>query len=244
MLALGAVRRILGRSDGERRLERADLPFTAGMVLLDILAPILLMRGLSSAAAANVSLLNNFEIPATAVTALAIFREKVSRRLWLAIGLVTAACMLLSLEGTASLSFSPGSLLVLLACVCWGFENNCTRRLSEKDPLEIVVVKGLCSGTGALLIALLRGERPAGIAAPAAAMLLGFVAYGLSIFFYIRAQRILGAARTSTYYAVAPFLGTALSLILFREAPPLLFWTALPVMALGTYFAATDRPAA
>ena len=96
---------------------------------------------------------------ATAVTALAVFREAVSKRLWLAIALVTASSLLLSFEDMSSLSFSWGSLLVLLACVCWGFENNCTRMLSSKDPLEIVVIKGFGSGLGSMMIALVLGER-------------------------------------------------------------------------------------
>jgi drug/metabolite transporter (DMT)-like permease len=74
-----------------------------------------------------------------------------------------------------------------------------------------------------------------------AALLLGFAAYGLSIFFYIRAQRDLGAAKTSAYYAVAPFLGVAFSLILFKGRPNLQFFIALAIMIIGTYFSVTDN---
>ena len=127
------------------RLTRRQLPFTLGMILLDIAAPILLMLGLARAPAAHVSLLNNFEIVATSLFALLLFHERISRRVWCAIFLITAASMLLSFEGVQSLRFSSGSLLVLGACLCWGLENNCTRALSEKDPLQIVVVKGFGS---------------------------------------------------------------------------------------------------
>lgn len=240
MLAVGGAERALGTPRTERRLAKADLPYLTAMVLLDIAAPILLMCGLRGAAAANVSLLNNFEIVATSVIALVLFGEHISRRLWLGIGLVTAACALLSVEGSGSFAFSGGSLLVLLACVCWGFENNCTRMLSAKDPLQTVVVKGLCSGSGSLCIALAAGERLPRPALGAAALLLGLVAYGLSIYFYIRAQRLLGAARTSTFYAASPFIGAALSFALFGTPLSPLFDAALALMAAGTWFASTE----
>ncbi|MEG2701587.1 MAG: DMT family transporter, partial [Clostridia bacterium] len=150
------------------------------------------------------------------------------------------ASILLSVEDMRSFSFSFGSIFVLLACVCWGFENNCTRMLSSKNPLQIVVIKGFCSGLGSLLIALLLGEAIADGIYVLAALALGFVAYGLSILFYIYAQRELGAAKTSAYYAVAPFIGAALALVIFREIPSVSFVVALLIMIAGTYFAATD----
>ena len=239
MLLVGLVRKGMGQAAGEKRLTRKDLPYAAGMILLDSAAPICLMGGLTTATPANASLLNNFEIVATALIALVIFKEPVGRRLWLAIGCITLSCMLLSFEDASSLHFSSGSLLVLLACVFWGFENNCTRMMSESDPLEIVVLKGFGSGLGSLFIALFLGEELPGGRVLWSALGLGFVAYGLSIFFYVHAQRKLGAARTSTYYAVAPFFGVFLSLLLFQELPGLLFLPALLLMGLGTYLAST-----
>lgn len=236
----GILFRLTGRTMKEQPLTKRDLPFTAGMVALDIAAPIFLMAGLSMTTAANASLLNNFEIVATSLIALLFFQEKISKRLWLGIGLVTLASMILSFEGTGGLSFSLGSLLVLLACVCWGLENNCTRRLSGKNPIQIVIIKGLFSGSGSLLIALFLGERAGGAASVLWALLLGFVAYGLSICFYIYAQRVLGAAKTSAFYAVAPFIGVVLSLILFHQLPNVSFILALLVMAAGTWFVSTD----
>ena len=113
--------------------------------------------------------------------------------------------------------------------------------MSIKDPLEIVVIKGFGSGIGALLIALSLGERTNNILYIIAALLLGFFAYGLSIFFYIYAQRDLGAAKTSAYYAIAPFIGVGLSLIIFREIPSWSFVIALLIMIIGTYFASTEE---
>lgn len=238
-LGVGAMRLFSRRTD-EKPLSRRDLPYTVGMIVLDIAAPVCLMLGLARTTSANAALLNNFEIAATSVIALVLFREAVSRRLWCAIALVTAASILLSIEDSSSFAFSTGSLLVLLAYVCWGFENNCTRMLSTKNPLEIVIVKGFGSGLGSLALALCVGEALPAPGRVLPALLLGFVAYGLSIFFYIRAQRALGAAKTSAYYAAAPFIGVALSLLIFRQRPSGLFLLALAVMLAGAYLAAMD----
>ena len=224
------------------KFTKADLPYTAAMIGLDIAAPIFLLLGLSYTTAANASLLNNFEIVATALIALAVFRERISARLWTGIFFVTLSCALLSFEDLSGFTFSFGSLFILLACVCWGIENNCTRRLSSKDPLMIVLLKGTFSGLGSVIIAFIIGERITVLWSVFAVLAVGFVAYGLSIFFYVYAQRTLGAARTSAYYAVAPFIGTFLSLLIFRDVPKITFFIALAVMVLGAWLCAKDEP--
>ena len=238
MLLLGMARQRLKIGKNEQKLTRTDLPFAVGMIVLDIAAPICLMIGLTSTTSANASLLNNFEIVATSVIALLVFKEAIGKRLWLAIGLITLSSAILSMEDASSLHFSTGSLFVLLACICWGFENNCTRMMSQSDPLEIVVLKGFGSGLGSLAIAFVAGEQLPPLRLILCALLLGFVSYGLSIFFYVYAQRKLGAAKTSAYYAISPFIGVLLSLLIFQEMPSLSFWAALLIMALGAYFAA------
>ena len=238
MLGVGAVRKAVERTPSERRLGRKDLPYALSMIVLDIAAPVFLMLGLSATDSANVSLLNNFEIVATSLIARLFFKEAISYRLWLAIALITLSSVVLSIGDAASLQFSGGSLFVILACVCWGFENNCTRMMADHDPLEVVVLKGFGSGLGALLIALGAGEKWPSPSLIPAILLLGFVSYGLSIFFYVYAQRGLGASLTSAFYAVAPFIGVILSLLVFRELPGSRFFVALAIMAVGTYFAA------
>ncbi len=240
MFVLGLVRRGVKALPQESHLTRRDLPYTVGMVLLDIAAPICLMVGLTRTTSANASLLNNFEIVATALIALMVFGEKISRRLWLAIGLITLSSMILSFEDAASLDFSFGSLFVLAACVCWGFENNCTRMMSASDPLEIVVIKGFGSGLGSLVLALALGEPLPPLRVLPVVLGLGFVAYGLSIFFYVYAQRRLGAAKTSAYYSVAPIIGVLLSRLILKEANTQVFLIALAIMMAGAYFASTD----
>lgn len=240
MGAIWLIRKSAKIKRTEAPLTRSDLPYTLLMILLDIAAPILLMLGIKGSSAASASLLNNFEIVATSLIALLIFKETISPKLWIAILLVTVSAILLSIEKGESFSLSSGSLMVLGACVCWGFENNCTRQLSEKNPLEIVIVKGFGSGTGAFLVALMTGECLPALWPLILSLLLGLVAYGLSIFFYIHAQRHLGAAKTSAYYAFAPFIGALLSLLLFQKMPDFLFWIALPVMIAGAWLAATE----
>ena len=242
MGVIALVRRAAKINQGEERLTKSDLPYTVAMVVLDIAAPIFLLLGLSFTTAANASLLNNFEIVATSIIALMVFKEKISTRLWGGILFVTLSCALLSIEDISSLQFSGGSLFILLACLCWGIENNCTRRLSDKDPLQIVVVKGLCSGAGSIFIGLILGERITAWWSILAVLGVGFVAYGLSIFFYVYAQRSLGAARTSAYYAVAPFIGAFLSLIIFRDIPKYTYFIALALMVVGAWLCSSDEP--
>ena len=240
MALLGRARTRMGLGCREMQLTRKDMPYTVGMVLLDIAAPIFLMVGLRRTTAANASLLNNFEIVATSIIALLVFREKIGKRLWAAIGLITLSSILLSVEDAGSFRFSIGSLFVLAACLCWGMENNCTRCLSRGDPLEIVVIKGFGSGLGSVLIGLAVGEAVPSPGEIVVILLLGFVAYGLSIYFYVYAQRDLGAAKTNAYYAVAPFIGVLLSLVIFREMPGALFFPALAIMAAGTWITSRD----
>ena len=242
MGVIALIRRLQKAERTEEKITKADLPYTLAMILLDIAAPIFLLLGLSYTTAANASLLNNFEIVATAVIALMIFKERISPRLWIGILFVTASCVLLSFEDVSSLKFSIGSLFILLACVCWGIENNCTRRLSSKDPLEIVLLKGVFSGLGSVIIGLCIGERITALWSVFAVLAVGLVAYGLSIFFYVHAQRILGAARTSAYYAISPFIGALLSLMIFRDLPQYTYFIALVLMIIGAWLCSSDEP--
>lgn len=228
---------IYGKITKEREhsesLTKAELPYTIGMILLDIAAPILLMLGLGSTNSANASLLNNFEIVATSCIAFLIFKEMLSKKLTFAIILVTIASITLSFEGKGSFQFNTGSLLVLAASCCWGLENNCTRMLSSKSSVQITTIKGLFSGLGSLIVALIVGENLPEIIWMIADLLLGFVAYGLSINFYIKAQKHLGAAKTSAYYSIAPFLGVFFGIVLLNETPCIQFYIGLIIMIIA-----------
>jgi len=240
MLIYGLVNKTFHKGTKKELLTKKELPYTIAMVLLDILAPILLMCGISRTTSANVSLLNNFEIVATSLIALIIFHEVISKKLWLAIGLVTLASMILSFEGNGAFLFNKGSLFVLGACTCWGFENNCTKMISNKSSEEIVIIKGFFSGIGSLIIALVLGESLPALKWILSVLALGFVAYGLSINFYIMAQKDLGAAKTSAYYSIAPFLGVAFSMIFLGERPAVQFYVALTIVVISTIIMTKD----
>lgn len=232
------------RSDTERRearIKRKEYPVLLGIIGLDIAAVMLLLFGLTLTNASNASLLNNFEIVATSLVAVTIFREKLTRQIWLAILLITLSCAVLSFDGTGSLNFSVGSVFILLGTACWGFENNCTRLLSINDPLEIVAFKGIGSGLGTLAIALCLNQTSHNIIFILLGLALGFGSYGLSLSFYILAQRELGAARTSAYYAITPFIGAGLSFAVFRDTPTLAFAIALPIMIAAILFIAREK---
>ena len=228
------------KEEKAERLTKQDLPYTIGMIVLDIAAPIFLMIGIKMGTASNASLLGNFEIVVTTLMALLIFKEQVSGKLWIAIGFITLSSIVLSFEGSGSFQFSIGSLFVILATCCWGLENNCTRKISDKSTYEIVLLKGIFSGGGSFTIAMVLGEKIPEMIYIAIVMLLGFVAYGLSIFLYIRAQRNLGAAKTSAYYAVAPFIGSFLAFVINGEKLAVEYFIGLALMLVGTVFVVYD----
>ena len=208
------------KEDKSERLTKQDLLYTVGMILLDIVAPIFLMIGIKMGTASNASLLGNFEIVATTLIALLIFKEKVSGKLWIAIGFITLSSIVLSFEGIGSLQ--------------------CTRKISEKSTYQIVLLKGIFSGGGAFVIAVLLGEKIPEMKYIVMIMLLGYVSYGLSIFLYIRAQRNLGAAKTSAYYAVAPFVGSFLAFAVNGEKLAVEYFVGLALMFIGTVFVVYD----
>ena len=240
MLSCGLACKYSGKTKPAELLTVKELPYTVAMIVLDIAAPILLMLGLTMTSSANASLLNNFEIVATSLIAFFVFREVISRHLRIALILVVLSSIILGYEGSGSFLFNKGSLLVLGACICWGIENNCTRKLSSKSSAEIVIIKGIFSGLGSLIVAFICGEPLPQLQWILIILLLGFVSYGLSINFYILAQKDLGAAKTGAYYAAAPFIGVLFSLVILGERPAFQFYIGLAVMLAATVFIIRD----
>ncbi len=240
LLIYSLISKAVGKNVISEPLTKKELPYTVAMVILDIAAPILLMIGITKCSSANVSLLNNLEIVATTLVAMVIFKETVSKKLAVAIALVVISGVILTFEGISAFDFSAGSLYVVGACACWGMENNCTRNLSHKSSVEITTIKGIFSGLGSILVGFLTGSLLPQWIYISAVMALGFVSYGLSINFYIMAQKELGAAKTSAYYAVAPFLGVLFSMLLLGEQPKLNFYIALVIMIAATLLIVKD----
>lgn len=241
VLIIYLFRKHIVKNDQEKSLDKHDLKYLLLMIILDIIAPILLLLAVSKSSASSISLLSNFEIVATALIALLIFKEPIGKYLWIGIIILTIAVILLSLDFNSGFSFSWYSLLVIGATTCYGLENNCTKKMSDKNPYQITMIKGLFSGSGALIIGLIIGERTSSIIYIILALILGFLAYGLSVFLYIRSERYLGAAKTSSYFSIAPFFGFILSFIIFKETPYFTFYIALALMIIGITFVIIDK---
>jgi drug/metabolite transporter (DMT)-like permease len=235
MLMYRAVRRGgVQAGEAEASVSGTDVPWLAGAVLTGgVAAPIVLLFSLRTTPAATASLLLNFEGVATTLIAVLAFKESSSRRVWGAIACVTLASILLSWQANAEWGISLGALGIVAACVLWGLDNNFTRNVSAKDPTVIVMIKGLAAGAFSLVLTALLGQPLPGIGVVLGSLLLGAVSYGLSIMLFVHAMRGLGSARTSALFGAAPFVGAALSFLLFRESLGLLALIAAPLMAIG-----------
>jgi len=231
---------IFFKKDRNLNLDKKDLPYAISMVLLDICAISLLMLSFSHTTGANISLIGNFELVATTFFAFFIFKERISKKLFLAIILITTACIILNFEGSESFVFNFGSFLVLLSALCWGLENNCTRMLSKKDTRQITTIKGIFSGFGSLALAILFNLPFPHIKWIISALIVGFLSYGLSVCFYIYAQRFLGAAKTGAYYSIAPYFGVIFCLVFLKEHPQAQLYSALFIMIIGGILTVLD----
>jgi drug/metabolite transporter (DMT)-like permease len=214
------------------RTNRKQLGLLGGAVFFGgMLAPVLLLLGLRSAPAASVSLWLTLETVATTVLAWGVFREHVDRRTWAAAVLVVTAGILLALpEGRTSLQAGG---LVVLACICWGLDNNMTSLISGYTPAQTTVVKGLVGGVANLTLGLLLEPVAMRPQLLLAALLVGALSYGISIMLYITSAQQLGASRSQMLFASSPFLGVLLAWTLFREPVLLVQLSAGAVMAAG-----------
>jgi drug/metabolite transporter (DMT)-like permease len=240
LAAVQGIRKLAGPPSKETPLARADMPRLAIAVLLGgIVAPVLLLLGLVRTSAAAAALLLNLEGVATMGLAWLAFRENVDRRLLLGALAITAGAALLSISapsgGSPAAGAALGPLLIAAACISWGIDNNVTRGLSGADPLQITMVKGLVAGTVNVSLALLSGAHLPSASLILTAALVGFFGYGVSLTFFVRALRYLGAARTSAYFSTAPFIGAVLALAIFSGTLSIPLVIAGGLMALGVY---------
>ncbi len=220
----------------EAPLQRRDWPWLAGATLAGgVAAPIVLLFSLENTPAATASLLLNFETVATTLIAILVFKEAISRRAVLAIGVITVASILLSWNASGEWGMSLAALGILAACTLWGIDNNLTRNISAQDPVTIAMFKGFGAGLFSLSLALSLGNPLPSVGVAVSAMLIGTLSYGLSIVLFVLAMRGMGAARTGALFGTAPLAGVALSFVLFQESPAPLFIVAAPLMLLGMF---------
>jgi drug/metabolite transporter (DMT)-like permease len=224
------------------KLTVRDLPWLTGAIIAGgVIAPISQMVGLNLISGFSTSLLLNLEGAATAVIAVFFFRENAGKRLWLALLCMTAAGILLSWSPGQSKFSIAGPLLILLAVVCWGIDNNLTRQISDKNPIQITYLKGLIGGVISVSTALLLGKTVALDFTLLLALLLGAFSYGISLVFFIKALAGLGSSRTGAFFSLGPFVGAVASIILLREWIGWVMFPALLLMGLGVWLIGSEK---
>ena len=223
-------------------LQRTDLPWLAGAILSGgILAPVSLMVGLTLISGFSASLLLNMEGVATAIIATMLFKESLGRRLVVALICVTTAGILLSWDPSQGEWNVVGFILLVLAGFGWGVDNNLTRNICGRDPVQIALVKGGVAGSASLVIAIALGSSISIDAQILWALVLGAMSYGASLVFFVLALQGLGASRTGLFFSLGPFVGAVVSIFVLREW---LGWVVIPaliLMALGVLALVYER---
>jgi drug/metabolite transporter (DMT)-like permease len=236
-----ALARLVRRSN-EAGLSRRDLPWFGAAVLAGgVIGPVLLVFGLAQSSAAEASLLLNLESVLTLAIAWIVFKENVDRRLLVGAVAIVAGALVLSWPDQASIDAGWGPLLIAGACLAWAIDNNFTRKVSAADPMQIAMAKGFAAGVVNVAVAFSLGAPLPGIGAIASAGLLGFFSYGVSLTLFVLALRHLGTARTGAYYALAPFIGAGVAILLLNEPIGPAFVAGGVLMAIGLWLHLTER---
>ena len=186
------------------------------MIILDIFAPIFFLIGVKETNGSLVGLLSNAELIFTLMIALLFFREKLSRFSWIASILIVFGLIIANYQGM-SIQYEIGSLWIILGTLFWGLENNVSKKLSFGNPLFVVIFKGIGTGIGTLIIAFILNEVAPTFLYLMFSFVAGFLIYGLSLIFYVNAQRSQGAAKVQLIQSFAPILGGILSWLFFQE---------------------------
>jgi drug/metabolite transporter (DMT)-like permease len=243
-VGLGAfwlARRALGRAP-EAPLRRADLPWlVAAIACGGGIAPVLLMLALARGPASQTALLLSLEGVLTVLLAWCMFREQLDGRLALGMGVITAGAVVLAWPSGGGVRPGPAAVLVLGACLAWAADNNLTRRLSGGDSVLVAAVKGAAAGAVNLVIAMALGASLPRPGAMLAAACVGLLAYGVSLVLFVRSLADLGAARTSAYFATAPFIGAVAAVVLLGEPRTPRLGISAACMALGLWLYVGER---
>jgi drug/metabolite transporter (DMT)-like permease len=220
-----------------RRMSRPDRFKLSGAVISGgVIAPLCLTYGIKYGTAIEVTLLLNLETVATTLISRLIFKEYIGLRLWVGKFLILAGAFFIILQPKGEPHLSLSGLLVVFACIFWGVDNNLTREVVELPATVLASVKGLSAGIFNTLLALVFFPgRVTGLQI-SGALTIGALCYGLSLVLFVEALRKIGSARTSTFFAVGPFIGTLLSVVVLGEQPPALFWFATLLMMSGVFF--------
>lgn len=244
-VGVAALRRILPAAitgAPETALSRADVPWLAAAIGAGgILGPLLLMFGLTRTDAATASLLLTLEGAATALMAWFIFHENFDRRIAVGMASIVAGAAILSWSGAPSFESIAGPLAIAGACVSWGLDNNLTRKVSLADPLQIAMLKGLIAGPFNLIVGLSVSHQIPSVFGILLTGVVGFLGYGVSLALFVVALRGLGTARTGAYFSTAPFIGSAVAVVLLGEPITAQLLLAAALMAFGLWLHLTER---
>ncbi|HEN3609561.1 TPA: EamA family transporter [Yersinia enterocolitica] len=223
------------------KLPRNELWWFIGAITAGgIIAPVLLMIGLTGMPASGASLLLNAEGVFTALLAWFAFKENFDRRIALGMMVIVAGAAILSWPGEARFAGLWPTLAILGACFAWGIDNNLTRKVSLTDATWIASVKGLVAGVVNLALAFSLGATLPPLTNLAGALLVGFFAYGVSLALFVIGLRHLGTARTGAYFSIAPFLGAALA-VAMGDAVTIPLIVAGLLMAIGIWLHLTEQ---
>jgi drug/metabolite transporter (DMT)-like permease len=232
---------VLNRNRAEAPIRGRQVPALLATALVGgLVAPALLVLGLQRANAASGSLLLALEAPLTVLLARLVYGEHIGRRAAGAAVLVFAGALLVAGPGQAGLALG-GGLLVGAATLAWAVDNIVSRGLADRDPLMVVLGKGGIGGAAAALAALARGEPWPAPVGTALLLVAGGLGFGVSLQLYLRAQRLMGAARTASVFSLAPFLGTATAFALGAPWPGWSLAAAAAVMGAGVWLHASER---
>jgi drug/metabolite transporter (DMT)-like permease len=213
-----------------------------GITAGGIVAPVLLMLGLSAMPASAASLLLNAEGVFTTLLAWFVFKENFDRRIAIGMLFILAGAVALSWPSELEAAAVWPSLAALGACFAWGIDNNLTRKVALNDAAWIAMLKGMAAGSVNLALAIALGASLPSWPNVAGAMTVGFFAYGVSLALFVVGLRHLGTARTGAYFSVAPFFGAILAVAMGEPVTPLLVGAGL-LMAIGIWLHLTERHA-
>lgn len=219
----------------EARVIRSDLVrLLAVAVFGAVIGPVALAWGLQRTSGTSASLLLTLEALFTAILAWRWYGETMGRRVWVAMLLLLAGGGVLVLDrGRSGGTELWGSLAVLLATAAWGMDNTLSRALAERDPSQVVMVKAALGASATALLAVLFAESAPPWPAALALLLVGASGYGLSLRFYLLAQRAFGAARTGSVFALAPFIGALTAFALGDRSATMVMAAGGVLMLIG-----------
>jgi drug/metabolite transporter (DMT)-like permease len=183
-----------------------------------VVAPVLLLLGLERVSGVAGSLTLNLEAPLTILVGVLLFREHLPRQAMAGAAVIVAGTFLLGIGTGAAHADWLGVLLVAGACAGWALDNNLTQSLTVRDPRSVVRVKAGVAGAFNVALAILIGDRLPSVSVVLAALALGALSYGLSVYLDALALRSLGAAREAAVFAVAPFIGAAVAPLVLPES--------------------------